>query len=481
MCKGFFRGFGVAEYNHKAIEKKWQDYWEKEQTFKVGAPGAKKLYVLDMFPYPSGAGLHVGHPLGYTGTDIYCRFKRMQGYSVLHPMGYDAFGLPAEQHAMDTGEHPSKLTLENCKRFTSQLKALGFSYDWGRELATCTPDYYKWTQWIFLKIYNSWFDEDQQRARPIEELPIPQEVQASGYKAVHDFQAKHRLAYYADAMVNWCPALGTVLANEEVIEGRSERGGHEVVRRPMKQWMLRITSYAERLLSELDEIDWPDSIKEQQRNWIGKRYGAEIDFAVDGSAQVLKAFTTRLDTLFGVTFFVISAEHPLVAKLTKPEQQESVEKYCQNAAKLSEMARTMETRQKTGEFTGSYVINPITGEKVPLYVGDYVLMSYGTGAVMGVPSHDSRDFEFAKKFGIPIRPVIAPESADAQLKEAVIRGEADWTEPGIMLPCSFAAAGELGLEGKPSEEAKRLITSWLERNGKGRGVINYRLRDWLFS
>jgi leucyl-tRNA synthetase len=471
----------VSEYDPKATEKKWQAYWEKNQTFRVNRPGAKKLYVLDMFPYPSGAGLHIGHPLGYTGTDIYCRFKRMQGYSVLHPMGYDAFGLPAEQHAIDTGEHPGHITRKNCQRFTEQLKALGFSYDWSREVATCTPDYYKWTQWIFLKIYNSWFDEEQQRARPISELPIPEDVKLCGAKAIYDYQSEFRLAYNANAMVNWCPALGTVLANEEVIDGRSERGGHEVIRKPMRQWLLRITKYAERLLSELDQIDWPESIKEQQRNWIGKRYGAEIEFALADGSAVLRAFTTRPDTLFGVTFFVVSAEHPLVPALTKPEHKEQVERYCQDASKLSELARTMETRKKTGVFTGSYVLNPITAEQVPVYVGDYVLMSYGTGAVMGVPAHDSRDFEFAKAFQIPIRAVIVPGGAAADTRDAITRGDMAWTDSGVMRPCQFPAATELALEGKPNEEAMRLITGWLEKQGRGKGVINYRLRDWLFS
>ena len=471
----------MAEYDPKRIEHKWQNYWEERETFKVGAPGPKKLYVLDMFPYPSGSGLHIGHPLGYTGTDIFCRYKRMQGYTVLHPMGYDAFGLPAEQHAINTGEHPGKVTKTNCARFTAQLKALGFSYDWSREVATCDADYYKWTQWIFLKIYNSWFDEAQQKARPIEELPIPEEVRAQGAKAIFDFQAKHRLAYYADAMVNWCPALGTVLANEEVIDGKSERGGHDVIRKPMKQWLLRITKYAERLLDELNEIDWPEAIKEQQRNWIGKRHGADIAFKAAEGDTCMYAFTTRPDTLFGVTFFVISPEHPLVDALTKPEQAAAVNEYRTRASMLSELARTLESREKTGAFTGSCVINPITGEQVPVYIGDYVLMSYGTGAVMGVPSHDDRDFDFAQKYNIPVRAVIAPEGGDPAVRAEITAGKRCYTDPGIMLPCEFPAAKELGLEGKSNEDGKRLITTWLEAHERGNGVVNYRLRDWLFS
>ncbi len=468
------------EYQPKEIEAKWQKYWDENQTFKVAEKGDRKLYVLDMFPYPSGSGLHMGHPLGYTGTDIFSRFRRHQGYKVLHPMGYDAFGLPAEQHAINTGEHPAKVTKENCARFTKQLKELGYSYDWSRELATCDPEYYKWTQWIFLKIYNSWFDESQQKARHISELPIPAEIKAQGEVAVQAYQAEHRLAYYAEAMVNWCPALGTVLANEEIIDGRSERGGHEVVRKPMRQWLLRITKYAERLLEELEPIQWPEYIKEQQRNWIGKRHGAEIDFAVAGHSKKITAFTTRPDTLFGVTFFVVSPEHPIVAEVTTPECKAKVAAYIEQASKLSDLARTMENREKTGEFTGAYLINPINSEKVPLYVGDYVLMNYGTGAVMGVPAHDERDFLFAKKFGVGIRAVLAPAEDNAE-KDQVIKGELCWTEAGLMLASEFAVAQELALAGKSNEEAKQTIVKWLEQRATGRGVVNYRLRDWLFS
>jgi leucyl-tRNA synthetase len=471
----------VAEYNPQSIEAKWQAYWETNKTFKVGKPGPKKFYILDMFPYPSGAGLHVGHPLGYTGTDIYARYKRMQGFSVLHPMGFDAFGLPAEQHAVSTGEHPGIITEKNCAIFTNQLKMVGLSYDWDRNLATCTPDYYKWTQWIFLKLYNSWFDDSQQKARPIEELQIPEAVKANGEKAIENYRAQHRLAYYADATVNWCPALGTVLANEEVIDGKSERGGHEVIRKPMKQWMLRITKYSERLINELSEIDWPENIKEQQRNWIGRKQGAEIHFKFAGRAESVVAFTTRPDTLFGVTFFVMSPEHPLVETITAAEQREKVIAYREEARKLSELARTIENRKKTGVFTGAYVVNPISNEQVPVYVGDYVLMSFGTGAVMGVPAHDERDFEFARTFQIDIRPVIKPRNTTPAIASAVVEGEAAWTESGEMLPCSAPIAQQLGLAGIENEEAGNKICGWLESHGKGKRVVTYKLRDWLFS
>jgi leucyl-tRNA synthetase len=472
----------LSDYNPADIESKWQKHWVENKTFALeGTPGKKKFYCLDMFPYPSGSGLHIGHPLGYTATDIYSRFKRMNGFEVLHPMGYDAFGLPAEQHAVATGEHPSVITEKNCERFTKQMQTLGLSYDWDRNMATCRPDYYQWTQWIFLKLYNSYFDEEQQKARPIEELPIPAEVQSAGRAAILEYQADYRLAYYADAMVNWCPELGTVLANEEVIDGRSERGGHEVVRKPMAQWMLRITKYSDRLLDELEPIDWPENIKEQQRNWIGKKHGAEIVFQIKGHDDSFTAFTTRPDTLFGVTFFVISPEHPFVEQITTDDRKKDVEEYVTNSLKVSEFDRTLENRTKTGVFTGSYVVNPISKAQVPLYIGDYVLMSYGTGAVMGVPAHDDRDFEFAQKFEIPIRPVIVPKADDEDLLSKVTSGAQSWTKPGIMLPCSDDVAVELALEGKPNTEAAKRITGWLEEHDAGRAVVNYKLRDWLFS
>lgn len=472
----------AVEYKPSEIEPKWQAFWEKEKPFKVKDPKGKKLYVLDMFPYPSGSGLHIGHPLGYTATDIYSRFKRMEGYTVLHPMGYDAFGLPAEQHAVATGEHPGIITEQNCKRFTEQMKRIGFSYDWDRELATCTPDYYKWTQWIFLKLFNSWFDPTTQKARPIEELPIPKDVITKGEKAIHDYKASHRLAYYADATVNWCPALGTVLANEEVIDGKSERGGHDVIRKPMKQWMLRITAYAERLISELEPLNWPEAIKEQQRNWIGKKFGTEIIFKILGSDEHITAFTTRADTLFGVTFFVISPEHPSVKIITAKGYEDGVQKYCDDALKMSEFARTLESRKKTGVFTGGFVINPITKEEVPVYIGDYVLMSYGTGAVMGVPAHDDRDFEFARTFQIDIRPVIEPpQGIDDVTRKNVLEGEVPWTDPGFMIASDFPLAKELALTGIPNSEAESKISEWLIANNWGTRVVNYKLRDWLFS
>lgn len=468
-------------YDPKTIEPKWQRYWESHKTFKTTDSGKEKVYVLDMFPYPSGSGLHVGHPLGYTATDIYSRFKRMQGFDVLHPMGFDAFGLPAEQHAVNTGEHPGVITEKNCANFVAQLKKIGLSYDWDREVKTCTPDYYKWTQWIFLRLYNSWFDDVAQKARPIEELPIPRDVELNGPLAVQEYRAAYRLAYYAEAMVNWCPALGTVLANEEVINGRSERGNHEVIRKPMKQWMLRITKYSERLISELEGIDWPEAIKEQQRNWIGRKTGAEIVFPVAGSDSKIVAFTTRPDTLFGVTFFVVAPEHPLVDQITTGDRAAEVAAYREAAAKISDFDRTFETRTKTGVFTGGYVINPITNENVPVYVGDYVLVSYGTGAVMGVPAHDERDFEFAQKFKLPIKAVIVPENAPSQTVESVKAGELSWTEPGIMLSHPSLRAQQLGLAGVSNQEAGSKITAWLEQEKLGKQVVNYKLRDWLFS
>lgn len=468
-------------YDPKSIEPKWQTYWDSKKTFKTTDTGREKVYVLDMFPYPSGAGLHIGHPLGYTATDIYSRYKRMRGFDVLHPMGFDAFGLPAEQHAVNTGEHPAIITHKNCRTFVEQMKKIGFSYDWDREIATCDADYYHWTQWIFLRLYNSWFDDSAQRAKPIKELPIPESVRAQGELAVQAYQAEHRLAYYADAMVNWCPALGTVLANEEVIDGKSERGNHDVVRKPMKQWMLRITKYSERLISELDDIDWPEAIKEQQRNWIGKKTGTEIVFAVANSDQNVVAFTTRPDTLCGVTFFVVAPEHPLVERLTTAEQQAKVAAYREAAARMSDFDRTFENRKKTGVFTGGYVVNPINQEKVPVYVGDYVLASYGTGAVMGVPAHDARDFEFARTLNLPIRPVIVPEGKSEEIREAIRAGEIAWTETGTMLPSDATIAKELGLEGISNTEAGERITSWLESKKQGTRVVNYKLRDWLFS
>ncbi len=472
----------VAEYRPQDFEAHWQRYWVEQKTFRTPEhPQGEKFYCLDMFPYPSGSGLHVGHPLGYTATDIICRYKRMRGVSVLHPMGFDAFGLPAEQHAIKTGEHPGRITDANCDHFLRQMKSIGFSYDWDREIRTCDPDYYRWTQWIFLQLYHAYFDHELQKARPIDELPIPAEVQAEGEEAVRRYRDDHRFAYYTEADVNWCPALGTVLANEEVIDGRSEVGGHEVVRKPMKQWMLRITDYAERLLADLDTVDWPESIKEMQRNWIGKRHGAEIDFEVVGHDHTLSCFTTRPDTLFGCTFFVLSPEHPLVDELTTDDRRSEVEAYREKARLMSDFDRTIENREKTGAFTGAAVVNPINGREVPLLIGDYVLMSYGTGAVMGVPGHDDRDFVFARNYGLEIIPVVTDPKADEPRRRAILEGEYCFTDPGVMLPCDDPVFVELGLEGKSNEEAKWIITDWLAAQDRGRKVVNYRFRDWLFS
>ncbi|AST06398.1 MULTISPECIES: leucine--tRNA ligase [Bacillales] len=416
-------------FNHREIEKKWQKYWEENKTFKTTEDdGKRKFYALDMFPYPSGAGLHVGHPEGYTATDILARMKRMQGYNVLHPMGWDAFGLPAEQYALDTGNDPAEFTEKNINNFRRQIKSLGFSYDWDREVNTTDPNYYKWTQWIFLKLYEK------------------------------------GLAYMDEVPVNWCPALGTVLANEEVIDGKSERGGHPVIRKPMKQWMLRITAYADRLLEDLEELDWPESIKEMQRNWIGRSEGANIHFQVDGHDETFTVFTTRPDTLFGATYAVLAPEHPLVEKITTPEQKEAVEAYLKQIQSKSDLERTDLAKEKTGVFTGAYAINPANGEKLPIWIADYVLMSYGTGAIMAVPAHDERDYEFAKKFNLPIKQVVAGGDIS---KEA-------YTGDGEHINSDF-------LNGLNKEEATKKMIEWLEANGKGEKKVSYRLRDWLFS
>jgi len=488
----------VPRYNHATIEPKWQAYWEKHQTFatpRLPQPGTKKLYALDMFPYPSGDGLHVGHPEGYTATDIVCRAARMQGRSVMHPMGFDAFGLPAEEHAIKTGQHPRLETEKNIRTFRRQLKSLGFSYDWSRELATTDPDYFRWTQWIFLKIYDTWFDAEQQRGRPISELPIPDDVRAAGDDAVRAYQDEHRLAYQTEALVNWCPALGTVLANEEVVNGRSERGGHPVVRIPLRQWMLRITAYAERLERDLESLDWPEGIKALQRNWIGRSTGAEVDFYVGQKSryemwkamrsksgyprkadrEVLRIYTTRPDTLFGATYMVIAPEHPFVERLTTPEQSPRVKSYCEEAARKSDLDRTDLAKEKTGVFTGSYAINPVNGEPIPIWVADYVLISYGTGAIMAVPAHDERDFEFAQQFGLPIRPVVEPESAvSSEERAAVLAGRRCYVGNGVAIHSG-------PFDGLHTPEFKRQITQWLAAQGLGRAAVHYKLRDWLFS
>ncbi len=458
-------------YKFNEIEKKWQQYWEAKKTFAAldGDGSKSKYYVLDMFPYPSGQGLHVGHPEGYTASDIVSRYKRMKGFNVLHPMGWDAFGLPAEQYAVKTGTHPADTTQNNIDGMRRQIKSLGFSYDWDREVNTTDAGYYKWTQWIFLKMFNSWFDDEQQKARPIEELPIPDGMsETEKQKHIDD----HRLAYEAEIPVNWCPALGTVLANEEVVGGLSERGGHPVIRKPMRQWLLRITKYAERLADELAEVDWPESIKKLQVDWIGKSIGAEVDFKLDGFDETIRVFTTRPDTLFGATYMVLSPEHPLVDLITTADKKERVNKYREEAARKSDLDRTDLAKEKTGEFTGAYAINPVNNEKIPIWISDYVLISYGTGAIMSVPAHDERDFEFAKKFGLPIVAVV--ESADAALAAQVAKGEACFIGEGRAIH-----SGEFN--GLTTAEFKEKITNWLEGKKLGKRAINYKLRDWLFS
>lgn len=416
-------------FNHKSIEKKWQQFWEAHETFKTGDDKQKEyFYALDMFPYPSGQGLHVGHPEGYTATDIIARMKRAQGYNVLHPIGWDAFGLPAEQYALDTGNDPAEFTNKNIDTFRQQIKSLGFSYDFAREVNTTDPTYYKWTQWIFKKLY------------------------------------EHGLAYQAEVAVNWCPALGTVLANEEVIDGKSERGGHPVYRKPMKQWILKITAYADRLLEDLELVDWPENIKEMQRNWIGKSKGANVTFKVADSDETFDVFTTRPDTLFGATYAVLAPESPIVKAIVTEEQAEAVDGYIKQAAKKSDLERTDLNKDKSGVFTGAYAINPVSGEKMPIWVADYVLDSYGTGAIMSVPAHDERDFEFAQKYDLPIVPVI----------EGFNVAEGAYTEDGLHINSDF-------LNGLNNEDAIKKMVDYLQEHELGEEKVSYRLRDWLFA
>jgi leucyl-tRNA synthetase len=442
------------------FEPKWQQHWDEQKTFSVPNPGDEgfdlskpKFYVLDMFPYPSGAGLHVGHPEGYTATDIITRYKRMNDFNVLHPMGWDAFGLPAEQHAIKTGEHPRINTENNTNNFRRQLKNLGFAYDWDREINTTDPDYVKWTQWIFLQLYGSYFCEDEQKAKPISEL----EGQGLSREEIDN----RRLAYVAETPVNWSPDLGTVLANEEVEEWRAK--GHTVERRPLRQWMLRITAYAQRLIDELDGLDWPTGIKLLQINWIGRSEGAEVDFTIDG--EKVTVFTTRPDTLFGATYMVLAPEHPLVDQITTDEKREEVEAYKVTCAGKSDLERTELAKEKTGVFIGGYAINPVNEEKIPVWIADYVMMSYGTGAIMAVPAHDDRDFKFAEKFDIPVIDVV---EAPADSEEKCFTGN------GTAINSGF-------LNGLPTPEAKEKITAWLEEKGLGKRTINFKLRDWLFS
>ena len=458
-------------YKFGKIEKKWQQFWEKHKTFKANDcdDSKPKYYVLDMFPYPSGQGLHVGHPEGYTASDIVARYKRMNGFNVLHPFGWDAFGLPAEQHAVSTGTDPNTTTQKNIDNMRRQTKSLGFSYDWDREIDTTDTNYYKWTQWIFLKMFNSYFDEAEQKAKPIEKLRIPKGLSERQKQQYID---DHRLAYEAEVPVNWCPALGTVLANEEVIGGVSERGGHPVIRKPMRQWMLRITKYAERLLEDLNEVDWPKSIKKLQIDWIGKSIGAEVNFKVDGFDEEILVFTTRPDTLFGATYMVLAPEHPLVDKITSEEKKETVQKYRQEAARKSDLDRTDLAKEKTGEPTGAYAINPVNNEKIPIWISDYVLISYGFGAIMAVPAHDERDFEFAKKFNLPIIPVVEPE--DDEQAELVRQGKLCFIGDG-------RAINSGQFNSLPTAEFKEQISNWLAEKGLGGKAVNYKLRDWLFS
>lgn len=525
---------GRRLYPFHLIEPKWQKFWDEQQTFRAFNPGEfippehpfarrhglggkrptaaelpPKFYILDMFPYPSGAGLHVGHPEGYTATDILARYYRAKGFHVLHPMGWDAFGLPAEQYAVKTGQHPRIATERNIATFRRQIKSLGFSYDWSREVDTTDPNYFRWTQWIFLKLYNSWFNPETNRAEPIETLKYPKELEldAAGTSqtgqplspdALKTLEARRRayrdskrLAYVAEAPVWWCEALGTVLANEEVVDGKSEVGGYPVVRKPMRQWMLRITAYAERLLQDLDMIEWSESLKEMQRNWIGRSEGAEVVFQVVGSDDKITVFTTRPDTLFGATYMVLAPEHSLIDRWmnkgtvipsTWPEGTpeawkggaqtplEAIKAYRAAVASKSDLERTDLAKEKTGVFTGAYAINPVNGQQIPIWIADYVLVSYGTGAIMAVPAHDTRDLEFAEKFGLPIVQVVQPPDPTIDWRGFV--------EDGISVN---STGPEVSITGLPTPEAKKKITEWLESKGLGRKAINYKLRDWLFS
>ncbi len=475
------------EYNFKEIESKWQQRWKEQKTYQVKTdPSRPKFYVLDMFPYPSGAGLHVGHPLGYIASDIYSRYKRLKGFNVLHPMGYDAFGLPAEQYAIQTGQHPAVTTERNIARYREQLDKIGFSFDWDREVRTCEPDYYKWTQWAFLKMFAHYYNRKTQKAEPIEQLIAAFEKSGTtgtdaacttqmhftaeewnGWNEAKREQVlqNYRLAFRADTMVNWCPKLGTVLANDEVRDGLSVRGGYPVEQKRMKQWLLRVTAYAQRMLDGLEKLEWSDSLKEIQRNWIGRSEGAQVFFDIQGSDKKLEIFTTRPDTIFGVTFMVIAPEHEWVGELTTAENKAAVENYISEARKRSERERIAETRRVSGVATGSYAINPFTGKAIPIYISDYVLAGYGTGAIMAVPAHDSRDYAFARHFGIEIIPVVEGGNLEVESYDA---------KEGKVINSDF-------LNGKDVKEAIGLMFDEVERRGLGKKLINYRLRDAIFS
>jgi leucyl-tRNA synthetase len=496
------------QYPFHLIEPKWQQFWENQATFRAWNPGddipashpfaqrhglrgpvapeqlPPKFYILDMFPYPSGAGLHVGHPEGYTATDILARYQRALGRNVLHPMGWDAFGLPAEQYAIRTGQHPRKTTEANIAVFQRQIKSLGFSYDWSRELDTTDPRYFKWTQRIFLKLYNSWFNPATSKAEPIETLPCP----AENAEAYRDSK---RLAYVSQAPVWWCEELGTVLANEEVIDGKSEVGGFPVTRRPMRQWMLRITAYAERLLAGLEQLDWSESLKEMQRNWIGRSEGAEVQFPLAVGGPAITVFTTRPDTLYGATYMVLAPEHPLVDAITTPKELPWVAAYKTEVSRKSDLERTELSRDKTGVFTGAFAINPVNNEKIPVWIADYVLASYGTGAIMAVPAHDERDWEFAKKFYLPIKQVVVPKDlyleanktggAIGFIQKAFCDEGITFQSPASGWRLKDTSGERCDINGLPTPEAKKKIIAWLEEKKLGRKTINYKLRDWLFS
>jgi leucyl-tRNA synthetase len=525
----------MPTYQPKVIEPYWQKFWAENHTFRTPDLDARpKCYLLDMFPYPSGEGLHVGHPEGYTATDILARYRRARGFNVLHPMGWDAFGLPAEEYARKQQKHPAEFTQKNIANFRRQIRMLGFSYDWDREVDTTDPKYFKWTQWIFLVLFDTWYDPAAKKGRPISELPIPADVQAKGEEAVRRFQDAHRLAYQAEVPVNWCPALGTVLANEEVVDGKSEVGGHSVMRLPLRQWSLRITAYADRLLEDLDQVDWPEAIKKQQREWIGRSEGAEVEFTVAPGVGVptpppkIRVFTTRPDTLFGATYLVLSPEHPLVDVLVTAKQRPAVEKYRADAARKSERERTETTKKKTGEPLGAFAINPVNNQRIPIWIADYVLATYGTGAIMAVPAHDQRDYEFARQKQLPIKAVVQPPkewltktSAAATLhqmnadpndatemprtlsqeeltlmkhaarvwekfdRDPIVAADHFYKENAGLFAEVFDGEGVAvnsgEFDGLPTAEFKKRIIAWLETKGVGKGRVNTKLRDWLFS